>query len=113
MAHAHDAARRDFLTRIGALGAGSSLFPGVLWAQVSAGAEITDATIVAAAEVAGVTFTEEERALMLDGLKGQTRNLLALHEVKLENATAPAIVFNPLPRPDALPTGPPRPRWPA
>ena len=109
MAHAHDAARRDFLTHLGALGAGSSLFPGVLWAQVSAGAEITDATIVAAAEVAGVTFTEEERALMLDGLKGQTRNLLALHEVKLENATAPAIVFNPLPRPDALPTGPQRP----
>ena len=59
--------------------------------------------------MAGVTFTDEERALMLDGLKGQTRNLLALHEVKLENATAPAIVFNPLPRPDALPTGPQRP----
>jgi hypothetical protein len=35
MALAHDAARRDFLTRLGALGAGSSLFPGVLWAKVS------------------------------------------------------------------------------
>jgi Asp-tRNA(Asn)/Glu-tRNA(Gln) amidotransferase A subunit family amidase len=103
------AARRDFLARCGALGVGSTLFPGVLWTQVSAGAEITDASIVAAAEIAGVSFTDEERALMLDGLKGQTRNLLALHEIKLENATAPAIVFNPLPRPDALPKGPQRP----
>ncbi len=103
------AARRDFLTRCGALGVGATLFPGVLWSHVSTGAEITDASIVAAAEIAGVSFTDEERALMLDGLKGQTRNLVALHGVPLENATAPAIVFNPLPRPDALPSGAQRP----
>lgn len=103
------AARRDFLTRCGALGVASTLFPGVLWAKVSVGEEITDASIAAAAEIAGVTFSDEERALMLDGLKGQTRSLVALHGIKLENATAPAIVFNPLPRPDALPKGPQRP----
>lgn len=109
MAALLDSTRRDFLSRCTALGVSSTLFPGVLWAKVSAGEEITDASITAAAEIAGVTFTDEERALMLEGLKGQTRNLIALHEIKLDNATAPAIVFNPLPRADALPKGAQRP----
>ncbi len=102
------AARRAFLARCGALGVGSTLFPGVLWAKVAAGEEITDATIVAAAEVAGVSFSDEERALMLDGLKRQTAQLAALHAIKLDNAVAPAMIFNPLPRPDAVPKGPQR-----
>ena len=102
-------ARRAFLARCGALGVGSTLFPGVLWAKVAAGEEITDASIVAAAEIAGVTFTEDERALMLEGLKRQTRQLDALHQIPLDNAVAPAIVFTPLPRADAVPKGPQRP----
>jgi Asp-tRNA(Asn)/Glu-tRNA(Gln) amidotransferase A subunit family amidase len=102
------AARRAFLARCGAVGVGSTLFPGVLWAKVAAGEEITDATIVAAAEVAGVSFSDEERALMLDGLKRQTGQLAALHAIKLDNAVAPAMIFNPLPRPDAVPKGPQR-----
>lgn len=102
-------ARRAFLARCGALGVGSTLFPGVLWARVAGGEEITDASIIAAAEIAGVTFTEDERALMLDGLKRQTRQLDALHQVPLDNAVAPAIVFTPLPRADAVPKGPQRP----
>ena len=60
--------RRDFLARLGALGGTATLFPGVLWAKLATGADLTDATIVAAAEVAGVTFTAEERAQMLEGL---------------------------------------------
>lgn len=102
------AARRAFLARCGALGVGSTLFPGVLWARVAAGEEITDATIVAAAEVAGVSFSDEERALMLDGLKRQTAQLAALHAIPLENSTPPAMVFDPLPRPGAVPKGPQR-----
>ena len=102
-------ARREFLTQLGALGVGSSLFSGVLWAKLTDGAELTDATIVAAAEVAGVTFTAEERAQMLDGLKRQTQSLEALHRIPLANAVAPALQFNPLPRPDALPRGAQRP----
>ena len=43
--------RRDFLARLGALGGTTTLFPGVLWAKLAEGAELTDATIVAAAEV--------------------------------------------------------------
>lgn len=101
--------RRDFLATCSALGVGSSLFPGVLWAKVADGAEITDETIAAAAEVAGVTFTPEERALMLDGLKGQTRNLQAIQAIPLDNAVAPAVIFTPLPRAGTVPAGPQRP----
>ena len=104
-----DSARRTFLATCTTLGVGATLFPGVLWAKVAAGEEITDAAIIAAAEIAGVSFTDEERALMLDGLKSQTRNLLALHRIPLENAVAPAVIFTPLPRAGAVPAGPQRP----
>lgn len=104
-----DSARRTFLATCTTLGVSSTLFPGVLWAKVASGEEITDASIVAAAEIAGVSFTDEERALMLDGLKSQTRNLLALHRIPLENAVAPAVIFTPLPHADAVPKGPQRP----
>jgi Asp-tRNA(Asn)/Glu-tRNA(Gln) amidotransferase A subunit family amidase len=102
-------ARREFLARCSALGVGATLFPGVLWAKVAAGLEITDASIIAAAEIAGVTFSDEERQLMLAGLKRQTAQLDALHQVPLDNSVAPAIVFTPLPRADAVPTGAQRP----
>lgn len=101
--------RRDFLARLGLFGAGGSLFPGVLWAKLAAGAEITDATIIAAAEIAGVTYSDEERQQMLEGLRGQTRRLAALHAIPLENAVAPALLFNPLPHPGAVPTEAQRP----
>ncbi len=103
------AARRAFLERCGALGLASTLFPGVLWAKVAAGEEITDASIAAAAEIAGVSFSDEERALMLTGLKQQTAQLDALHKIPLDNAVAPAMIFTPLPHADAVPKGPQRP----
>ena len=74
--------RRDFLSRCSALGLSATLLPGVLWAKVAAGEEITAASIVAAAEVAGVELSEEDRALMLDGLKRQTALLTVLHGVR-------------------------------
>ncbi len=105
--------RRAFLARCTALGVGSTLFPGVLWAKVSAGEEITEATIAAAAEIAGVSFSDEERTQMVNGLRMQAQRLVALHAVTIDNAIAPALIFSPLPRPDALPTGPQRPIQPS
>jgi Asp-tRNA(Asn)/Glu-tRNA(Gln) amidotransferase A subunit family amidase len=100
------AARRAFLAHCGALGVGSTLLPGVLWARMLDGEEITTASIASAAEIAGVEFTDEQRDLMLEGVKRQSAQLAALHAIPLENAVPPALVFSPLPRPDALPTGP-------
>ena len=108
MSNSLGADRRAFLERIGAMGVTSALFPGVLWAKVSEGEEITESSIAAAAEIAGVEFTDAERNQMLDGLRGQTRRLAALHAVPLANSVAPAIVFSPLPRAGAVPTEPQR-----
>ncbi|HEU4630521.1 MAG TPA: amidase [Gemmatimonadaceae bacterium] len=89
--------RRAFMAYCGSLGLGSTLFPGVLWARLAEGAEITTETIVAAAELAGVSFEPAEREMMVESLKRQVRQIEALHEVPLPNAVSPAIVFNPLP----------------
>lgn len=101
--------RRAFLAHCSALGVGSTLLPGVLWARMVEGEEITAASLAAAAEVAGVSFTDEEREQMLAGVRRQTLQLQALHRVSIPNAVAPAIWFSPLPRPDALPRGEQRP----
>lgn len=79
------------------IGLASTLFPGVLWAKVAAGAEITAATIASAEEVAGLKFDEAERKMMLEGLKTQEQRIEALHKVPLPNSVPPAIVFNPVP----------------
>lgn len=78
-------------------GLSSTLFPGVLWAKLAAGADITVETIASAEEVAGVSFDPAERELMLDGLKQQEQRIEALHKVSLPNSVSPAIVFDPVP----------------
>jgi Asp-tRNA(Asn)/Glu-tRNA(Gln) amidotransferase A subunit family amidase len=75
----------------------STLFPGVLWAKIAAGADITVETIASAEDVAGVHFDPAERELMLDGLKQQEQRIEALHKVELSNSVIPAIVFDPMP----------------
>jgi Asp-tRNA(Asn)/Glu-tRNA(Gln) amidotransferase A subunit family amidase len=91
----HD--RREFLAYFSALGLGSSLLPGVLWSKVAAGAEITKDTIASAEEIAGVTFTDEERAMMVRNLSQTKTAIEALHKIPLDNSVAPAILFDPLP----------------
>ena len=98
--------RRFFLGHFAGLGLGGTLFPGVLWAHIKAGAEVTDASIIAAAEIAGMTFTDDERKQMLTGIKNQPALIAQLRAVPLENAISPAMVFNPLPANAVLPTGP-------
>ena len=79
------------------VGLGSTLLPGVLWAKVAAGEDITATTIAAAEEIAGLKFDDAERAMMLDGLKQQEARIEALHKIPLPNSVSPAIVFDPMP----------------
>jgi len=78
-------------------GLSSTLLPGVLWAKLVAGADITVETIASAEEVAGLRFEPAERELMLDGLKQQEQRIEALHKIPIDNSVSPAIVFDPLP----------------
>ena len=89
--------RRSFMGYFAGAGLSSTLFPGVLWAKLAAGADITVETIASAEEVAGVHFDAAERELMLDGLKQQEQRIEALHKVSLSNSVSPAIVFDPRP----------------
>ena len=89
--------RRAFTAYFSTIGLGSTLLPGILWAKVAAGEEITASTIAAAEDLAGLKFDEAERAMMLEGLKTQEQRLEALHKIPLENSIPPALVFNPLP----------------
>ncbi|MDB4880663.1 MAG: amidase domain protein [Gemmatimonadetes bacterium] len=103
----HD--RRRFLAYFSSIGLGGTLLPGVLWAQVAQGAEITPETIKCAEELAGVSFTDEQRKQMVDSLKDQDNQIEQLHKIPLDNAVAPAIDFDPLPPGAALPTSRKRP----
>lgn len=89
--------RRSFMTYFSGVGLTSTLFPGVLWAKLAAGADITVDTIASAEEVAGLHFDPQERELMLDGLKQQEQRIEALHKIPLDNSISPAIKFDPLP----------------
>ena len=60
------------------VGLGSTLFPGVLWAKLAAGAEITVDTIASAEEVAGVHFDPGERELSNPGDRwSEAKSLIA------------------------------------
>jgi Asp-tRNA(Asn)/Glu-tRNA(Gln) amidotransferase A subunit family amidase len=101
--------RRSFVSYFASIGLGSTLLPGVLWAKLSAGEEITAATIANAEEIAGLKFDDAERTMMLDGLKAQEQRIEALHKLSIPNSVAPAIVFNPVPAWRTPPRGPKRP----
>ena len=96
--------RRDFLAYFSTVGLGASLFPGVLWSRVAAGAEITKETIAAAEEIAGVSFTEDERAMMVRNLNNYKQSIDALHKTTIDNSVAPALVFDPVPHGVTLPS---------
>ena len=90
-------------------GLSSTLLPGVLWAKLVAGADITVETIASAEEVAGLRFEPAERELMLDGLKQQEQRIEALHKIPIDNSVSPAIVFDPLPPGKKIEPAPRRP----
>ena len=89
-------ARRRFLATCAGLGVGGTLLPGVLWAHLQAGAEITSATVAAAEEIAGVRFTDAQREVLAAQLRAQGQLLDQLHKVPLDNAVVPAVHFDPL-----------------
>ena len=102
-----------------AAGAGAALFPGALLAVASAEAaaqrsppasgsaagevenlpnlpKITDAMIEAAAAIAGVTFTPEQRQAMLEGLNNQREDIADVRRIPLPNSVAPSLVQDPV-----------------
>src|SRR5687767_10442303 len=100
--------RRAFMEYFAAAGLGSTLLPGVLWSQVAAGAEITAATVKCAEEIAGLSFDDDEREMMVAGLRTNESRIRALHAIELANGESPVLTFNPLPPGKAVPPEPRR-----
>jgi len=89
--------RRRFLGYFSAVGLGGTLLPGVLWAKVATGEDITPATIACAEEISGLKFTDAQRQQMVDGLKSQETQVQQLRTIALDNSVAPAVHFDPVP----------------
>jgi Asp-tRNA(Asn)/Glu-tRNA(Gln) amidotransferase A subunit family amidase len=96
--------RRAFLAVSGRFGLVSTLFPGALYTLAAQAQdkpdkqpEITDAMIDAAATLAGITVTPEQKKMMREALIHQPENFEAIRKLNLPNSIAPAFVFDPLP----------------
>jgi Asp-tRNA(Asn)/Glu-tRNA(Gln) amidotransferase A subunit family amidase len=88
--------RRAFIEYFASIGLGSTLLPGILWGQAAQGAEITSESVAKAAELAGLEFDDDERAMMVAGLEQQEKQLVTLHGITLTNDVVPAVHFNPV-----------------
>lgn len=90
--------RRRFVAACSGLGLGSTLFPGVLWAQTQAkgAVRITKEMIEAAATLADVTISEEYKQLMLDNLNEQAKGYEAIYALHMPNSVEPALLFDPI-----------------
>lgn len=107
------ASRRRLLAVCSAAGLGHSLLPGALLAlavpSVASAQDgstskplevlpkITPEMIDAAASIAGIHISDEQKKAMLEGLASQRDDVVAIRDLHLENATAPAFVFDPVP----------------
>jgi Asp-tRNA(Asn)/Glu-tRNA(Gln) amidotransferase A subunit family amidase len=109
-----DATRRRFLAVSTAAGVGGTLFPGALLAlaaqsPTTAKAQqaeapdlrgwpaITPEMLDAAASIAAIKLTAEQKQMMLEGVLGQRNSALRVRDLKLANSVAPSLVFNPVP----------------
>ncbi len=88
--------RRQFVEACSSLGL-TGLFPGALYAQVAEAddREVTIDHIAAAETIAGLSFTYEERELLLENLNELLEDYEALREQEIPNHRAPAVTFDP------------------
>ncbi len=98
--------RRQFLGILSAAGVGGGLFPGVLWAVAQETDEITIEVVEQAEKLAGLTFTGEQREMMLSGLRGSVEAYRSRRgAIEIPNHVAPALHFDPVPPGRAWPRG--------
>jgi Asp-tRNA(Asn)/Glu-tRNA(Gln) amidotransferase A subunit family amidase len=90
--------RRRFMHACAGMGLGSTLFPGVLWAQAQAkgAVKITKEMIDAAAAVADVAISDDYKQMMLDNLNEQSKGYEAIYALHIPNSVEPALLFDPV-----------------
>lgn len=90
--------RRNFIAYFAGLGLSSTLLPGALWAQVQEKStqRITKEMLVVAERIAGLSFTDAQREMMLEGVNGNLGFYEELRGVNLDVSDAPALRFSPI-----------------
>ena len=104
--------RRTLLSACTAAGLAHTLFPGALLALAApafaaqapnplptdaAQQKITPAMLEAAAAIAGLTLTDEQKTTMLEGVTNQREDILEVRKLPLPNSIAPSFIFDPVP----------------
>ncbi len=90
--------RRSVLEGLSAIGIGSATLGRALAARAAGESEVTEEMLQEAEWVAGLSLSDEERALMLRGLNENLARFEKLRAVEVDNAVAPALGFRPLHR---------------
>jgi Asp-tRNA(Asn)/Glu-tRNA(Gln) amidotransferase A subunit family amidase len=88
--------RRRFLAACSALGLGSTLFPGVLWALADGKNRVTAEMIEQAATIADVPIPPEDRQMMVDTLNEHVTGYDEIYALHMPNSRAPAFNFDPV-----------------
>jgi len=88
--------RRDFMAACSGFGLGTTLFPGVLWAQAHGEEKITKLMIESAAAIADVTIADEYKQMMLESLNDQANAYEKIYALHLANSVEPSILFDPV-----------------
>jgi len=90
--------RRHFLAYFTSAGLSTTLLPGILWARMQEAKtpRISKQMLTEAEGLAGLSFTDKERDLMLEGLDDFLKNYEDLRQVTFDNSVVPALSFNPV-----------------
>ena len=87
--------RRAFIEAASLVGVSTTVFPELLMAEAASAEDITLETIKAAEALAGLSFTDAEREMMLQGLRSAVADYEAIRAYALPNHVPPSIVFDP------------------
>jgi Asp-tRNA(Asn)/Glu-tRNA(Gln) amidotransferase A subunit family amidase len=90
--------RRRFMAYFSSVGLSSTLLPGVLWARVqdSGAQRITAAMVKDALAVAGLEFSDEERAQLVNGLNQNLERYENVRKLHLADTLAPPLYYSPI-----------------
>lgn len=91
-------ARRRFLAHFSAIGLGSSLAPGVLWARMQDAQtdRVTLAMVTDALKVSGIELSEADRKAVVDGANSALTRLEEQRAVTIPNDVSPPYHFSPV-----------------
>ena len=90
--------RRRFMAYFSGVGLSTTLLPGVLWARVqeSGAQRISAAMLKDALAVAGLEFSDEERAQLVNGLNQNLERYENIRKLHLADTLAPPLYYSPI-----------------